>query len=85
MVINYLSPKGLKYLFKRGIRFTWQGTREEWDKLSDEEKGKYDNAYVEEPPSDEPEEPKIFSGTQAEWDALTDAQKDEYDIALIAD
>lgn len=82
---KYLSKAGLDYLFERGLRFTWQGKREDWDKLSDEEKAKYDNAYVEEPPSDEPAQPKIWAGTQDEWDALTDEEKAKYDIAMIAD
>ena len=83
--LKYLNFEGLKYLFKRGLRFTWQGTKDEWDQLSDDEKSMYDNAFIEDDGGDMPADPqpKIWTGTQDEWDQLQDSEKDLYDIAFV--
>lgn len=44
----------------RGVRFTFHGTQEEWDALTDAEKGRYDEAQLYDGVPDEADKNKIY-------------------------
>ena len=56
---------------------TWKGTREEWEALSTEEKGKYEVICF---TDDYDESDSIWKGTKEEWEALSLEEKGKYEI-----
>ena len=65
-----------------GSDSTWNGTREEWEALSTEEKGKYEVICF----TDDYEESGIggsdssWKGTLEEWEALSPEEKGKYEV-----
>ena len=69
-----------------GGESTWNGTREEWEVLSTEEKGKYEVVYF----TDDYDSSGIGSdsswkGTKEEWENLLPTEKEKYEVVYFTD
>ena len=69
-----------------GSDSTWQGTHEEWEALSTEEKGKYEVVYF----TDDYDSSGIGSdsswkGTKEEWENLLPTEKEKYEVIYFTD
>ena len=65
-----------------GSDSTWNGTREEWEALSTEEKGKYEVICF---TDDYDESDSTWKGTHEEWEALLPTEKGKYEIVYFTD
>ena len=69
-----------------GGESTWNGTREDWEALSTEEKGKYEVVYF----TDDYDSSGIggdssWTGTKEEWEALSPTEKEKYEVVYFTD
>ena len=65
-----------------GSDSTWKGTKEEWEALSTEEKGKYEVICF---TDDYDESDSTWKGTHEEWEALLPTEKGKYVIVYFTD
>ena len=69
-----------------GSDSTWKGTREEWEALSTEEKGKYEViCFTDDYDYSGIGGDSIWKGTRDEWEALSTEEKEKYEVVCFTD
>ena len=70
-----------------GSDSTWKGTKEEWEALSTEEKGKYEVVCFTNDYDDIGicENDSIWKGTKEEWENLLPTEKEKYEVVYFTD